>query len=910
MKLTRLRVSQVRQFRGTLEVPDFDPGLNLFFGPNETGKSTVVRAIRAAFLERHRSLVIEDLLPRGETASTCSPAIELQFDFGGQPHVLSKSFFHKKRCAYSAGGKQYDGEAAEDAVAAMLGFSFAGKGASKASNWGIPGLLWVQQGDGQNVADPVGHARDHLRTALESTVSTVASTAGDDVLTRLRAERGLLLTPETGKARGQYAETISKLESVNEQIKSLDDQIATYQSNVDRLASLRAAHASDSTKKPWEAFRVQHEAAKAALVAAQQLAQRLKDMKEAERTVATTSEVLSQQLAAFANQRASGLQRELDHQAAKADMDAAQSVATTWERRRGQVVNEVEAAARAVDGAEVENQRATLMQRLADATAQQQRLAGVVDQGAGQAEAVERHKAEVAANEVKEDDLKDLAKHVDELRDLAAMQRAAATMINLALMPDVKVTLDGRQVDGQSEHRVVASTTIEIEDVGTIVAVPGANATNDLAGKIEKAQALRDAVLRRIGVVSVEEAHARADRHSSALAQFTTASQVLKASAPRGLDHLRTELASAQAIADTAAHQLGALPPTPEHAPDAAATVATNTRTIDLVAARQALQGAHAAQQEVNTRHSEAAQALARAQAKEQAAATELARVRVAISEAELSGRQTVIQADLATTTARLQEIRAAIANLESQLQTSQIDALHLEVQRLKASMDSALQSFQQRANQISSIEGALDQAGAQGLEERRAMLLAERDHLLRRHAELQLRAQALQLLVQRMEDKRQALTRRLQAPLQRRLEHYLRLLFPNGRLALQEDLTPGALSRGLGHDDAEFELLSFGAQEQLGLISRLAYADLLQEAGKPTLIILDDALVHSDHERLDRMQRVLFDAAQRHQVLLFTCQPERWTALGARPRELRSFVTSSVVPTTRTTKKVTAEDL
>ena len=84
MKLTRLRVSQVRQFRGTLEVPDFDPGLNLFFGPNETGKSTVVRAIRAAFLERHRSLVIEDLLPRAETASTCSPTIELQFDVGGQ----------------------------------------------------------------------------------------------------------------------------------------------------------------------------------------------------------------------------------------------------------------------------------------------------------------------------------------------------------------------------------------------------------------------------------------------------------------------------------------------------------------------------------------------------------------------------------------------------------------------------------------------------------------------------------------------------------------------------------------------------------------------------------------------------------------------------------------------------------
>ena len=41
-------------------------------------------------------------------------------------------------------------------------------------------------------------------------------------------------------------------------------------------------------------------------------------------------------------------------------------------------------------------------------------------------------------------------------------------------------------------------------------------------------------------------------------------------------------------------------------------------------------------------------------------------------------------------------------------------------------------------------------------------------------------------------------------------------------------------------------------------MISRLAYADLLKEAGRPTLIIPDDALVHSDEQRLAQMKRVL----------------------------------------------------
>jgi uncharacterized protein YhaN len=88
--------------------------------------------------------------------------------------------------------------------------------------------------------------------------------------------------------------------------------------------------------------------------------------------------------------------------------------------------------------------------------------------------------------------------------------------------------------------------------------------------------------------------------------------------------------------------------------------------------------------------------------------------------------------------------------------------------------------------------------------------------------------------------------------------------------------------------DDAAFDALSFGTREQLAVIARLAYADLLQEAGWPTLIVLDDALVHSDAPRRDAMKRILFDAAQRHQVLLFTCHPEAWQDLGVAPRDLR----------------------
>lgn len=105
----------------------------------------------------------------------------------------------------------------------------------------------------------------------------------------------------------------------------------------------------------------------------------------------------------------------------------------------------------------------------------------------------------------------------------------------------------------------------------------------------------------------------------------------------------------------------------------------------------------------------------------------------------------------------------------------------------------------------------------------------------------------------------------------------------PSARVEVDKTLTPGALARpGIhGPEASDFERLSFGVREQMGVICRLAYADLLKEAGRPTLIILDDALVHTDEQRLAQMKRRLNDAAQRHQVLLFSCHPANWRDMG-----------------------------
>ena len=64
---------------------------------------------------------------------------------------------------------------------------------------------------------------------------------------------------------------------------------------------------------------------------------------------------------------------------------------------------------------------------------------------------------------------------------------------------------------------------------------------------------------------------------------------------------------------------------------------------------------------------------------------------------------------------------------------------------------------------------------------------------------------------------------------------------------------------------------LSCATREQVFLAARLAIVDMLWPEGGPPLL-LDDPLVNFDPARREAALEVIREAAQRHQVILFTC--------------------------------------
>ena len=93
----------------------------------------------------------------------------------------------------------------------------------------------------------------------------------------------------------------------------------------------------------------------------------------------------------------------------------------------------------------------------------------------------------------------------------------------------------------------------------------------------------------------------------------------------------------------------------------------------------------------------------------------------------------------------------------------------------------------------------------------------------------------------------------------------------PTASLSFGEDFRPHALTRS-GREELADDL-SKGTQEQLAVLTRLAFADLLLAKGKPASLVLDDALVFADDDRFETMTEILTEAGQRMQVIVLSCR-------------------------------------
>src|SRR5689334_15281048 len=121
MRLHTIEVKHFRRLRcGEVKLA---PGINVLYGPNDLGKSTIAEAVRAAFLVQMTSTEARKFVPWN---SDFAPFVRVVFDVGGRTYQLTKTFIGPTAAAKleEAAGEVFvtkaEGRLAEDSARKML----------------------------------------------------------------------------------------------------------------------------------------------------------------------------------------------------------------------------------------------------------------------------------------------------------------------------------------------------------------------------------------------------------------------------------------------------------------------------------------------------------------------------------------------------------------------------------------------------------------------------------------------------------------------------------------------------------------------------------------------------------------------------------------------------------------------
>ncbi|WP_298165302.1 AAA family ATPase [Novosphingobium sp.] len=861
MIIRSLEIANFRKFRDPVRIDGFTDGFNVVVEPNETGKSTLLEALRAAFFIRHsaKTELVRSYVPIGDDVA---PRVAVEFTLREQPWLLEKQFMKSAYVRLTGGGGRRESDAAEEALQELLGFERGNNRGSDPETRGPFGMLWVEQMSALAVESPNRIVRDTVRGVLEAEVGAV--TGGrrfDAIRTSVETAYAALRTPATGKSRGELAAAEARLASANTARQQADSAYRDYEQALNDLdgakARLRIVERDIADPETGEQRRRLESDLKLAETASLRLATAEAEHGHAEE-LAKTATARLERLATAEARIASSEEDIKNCQCSKREAQAAVDAAVAEEKCRR---------------AALDDKRKAREQREADLNTARGRWRAFTVAAAARRAIDARHA--LGALEERERSLQtEAALAVDDaaLAKVAQLERAevsalarfeaGAIKVDIELAVGVELRIDGAPSDASSVD-VLSPTRFEIGSAGSVVVRPPQSSSRSVEADLSAAKEELAASLRAIGVASHSAGVARNERAASARRELVALHAQIAAACPGdptiglapGADALRAFVAelgeSAQELA----------------APD-----------DDLDAHEAAMTSARLAEAAAVATHDESRSVLAKA---ENVLAIATADLTAATRELEAANANlsTVLEdTDRASLEAALLELeRDRAAKLELlELARKAAKAFDIEgIKRRLVNIDRATtRAGEERLDltgRIASLEATIAREGIVGPAGRVAE--AKEEELAANSALVRLRHEAdtLEVLRKALTDAASDASRTFLAPVTRHAARYVERLLPGSDLSFNEEFGLAGVSRA-GVDES-CGSLSRGTQEQLAILTRLAFADLLLEDGKPISLILDDPLVYSDDERLETMTDILQEAAQRMQVILLTCR-------------------------------------
>jgi hypothetical protein len=217
--------------------------------------------------------------------------------------------------------------------------------------------------------------------------------------------------------------------------------------------------------------------------------------------------------------------------------------------------------------------------------------------------------------------------------------------------------------------------------------------------------------------------------------------------------------------------------------------------------------------------------------------------------------------------------------------QGESVEAIDARIKRLEAAAANHQRTIATLTNAVTRLTALIQAQEGLGVEELLLTKQAERDWLRETITGYEQEAAVLQLLLETLENAEREAKNRYLAPVVQRVQPYLKMILPDSDIIFDEALGVAGLKRQGQTED--YGVLSGGTQEQLAVLARIAFAELLLGQNRPAAVILDDALAFSDDDRIESMFDVLMRAGEKVQIIVLTCRKKLFARLGAAPLEI-----------------------
>lgn len=873
--LRRIAVDGFRKFREPMVIEGLTDGLNIIIEPNETGKSTLLEALRAAFFVRHgtKNQLAQSFAPYGEAVG---PEIQVSFEADGAPWTVTKRFLRGAAIEITGPQGKAQGEEAEARLHALLGSVRDTSQKGDAGTYGALGLLWVAQTEALAVSAPGQIVRDTVRSTLEAEVGSImGGPAYTRVRTRIDEQFGRYWSP-TGQKRGRQNEARERVDVAETAAREASDRLAGLERT---FSDLEAARARLKV--------VQREIADDTDV------QTRKDLVASLEVARAAAQILAT--------------RRAEHEAVSAKVRGLEDLSerhrkTTEDRDKADLALGQARAQRI----ELSDGLAAAKQRLADArsaleSARASRQDARLALSAGQDRVrASRRRAAVAAARKRHSELVELERLHGEAKTLAATlipskamdlleanERAVAEARALRSAGATSIMLSGEtsgiSIDGEPaspcERTLTGMTIVRLGDAELVITPPAgaASAEEALSSALKKQQSTLD----ELDIVDLAAARARNDAARDAASELRTIAARIEATTPA--DENVGLAAGAHALKLFIFELVDEVGAVEADLPDI--TALTNALEVaDSALAKT--EGAQDSAVEALRRIEQDDAPLATAEA---GAASDLANAKAQIDAVEGRSEFPALAADL--TRVREQTAEAAVKLEEATRDATAHDpaAITRKIETVDARSRAASDARTKLEMDIARFEGTVESEGGKGLADREAGSREEAEAARAALKRITEEAETLKLLRETLDEARDETSAKFVGPVAKRAKRHIERLLPGCDLSFSEDLTleaviRGGISEGCGD-------LSRGTQEQLAVLTRIAFADMLLEQGRPVSLILDDPLVYADDARLDLMVEILSEAAERMQVILLTCRDRAFRHVPGNRLSLSSVV-------------------